>query len=134
MTESPGVQQTISPPAALEVFGAPPQAAEVLLIVRSQSWRVTRGLLALGIGVGLTPVVAMLPPHLPWALASLIGGILIGRNRFRERLTLQSVTGICPRCEHPVDQRPERRLREQESVICQNCGESLRLEVSVPGS
>jgi hypothetical protein len=117
-----------TPPASLSCFGADPAPARVVVIPRDASWRTTRGLLALGIGIGLTPLVAIVPPHVPWAAASLIGGIVIARNRFRERTTLLSVAGTCPRCGGAVAQEPRRRLQRPHTVTCSACGETLLLE------
>ena len=123
----------LSPPARLVCFGAPPSPAHVDLIARPVSWRTTRGLLAVAIGVGLAPVAAIVPPHLPWAAASLLGGAVIARNRFREAYTLRGVTGTCPRCAAPVHLASRRRLKAPESVSCNGCGETLLLEVDLPG-
>lgn len=123
----------LSPPARLVCFGAPPSPAHVDLIARPASWRTTRGLLAVAIGVGLAPVAALVPPHLPWAAASLLGGVVIARNRFRETYTLRGVEGTCPRCAAPIHLAPGRRLKAPESVSCNGCGETLLLEVDVPG-
>ena len=121
----------IEPPARLACFGAEPTAARVVVILRDASWRTTRGLLALGIGVGLTPLVAIIPPHIPWAAATLIGGIVIARNRFREHRTLMSVQGTCPRCSGHIEQTPHRRLNRPHTVTCGECGESLLLECEI---
>lgn len=130
MTESSNVVHS-EPPSRLSCFGAEPTAAHVVLILRDASWRTTRGLMALGIGVGLTPVVAIIPPHIPWAAASLIGGIVIARNRFREHSTLLSVEGTCPRCSGKVEQTPHKRLQRPHTVTCGECGETLLLECDI---
>ena len=116
------------PPARLACFGAEPTPARVTLILRDAAWRTTRGLLALGIGFGLTPVVALVPPHVPWAAASLIGGILVARNRFREHATLLHIAGTCPRCRGALEQSPHKRLQRPHTVTCGACGESVLLE------
>ena len=127
MTESSDVRSS-EQPARLSCFGAESTPARVTLILRDASWRTTRGLLALGIGVGLTPVVALVPPHVPWAAASLIGGILVARNRFREHATLLRIVGTCPRCGTALDQALRKRLERPHTVTCDACGESVLLE------
>lgn len=122
----------ISPPARLACFGAAPTPAKLDIVVRPASWRTTRALMAAGIGVGLAPLVAIIPPHVPWAAASLIGGGVIARNRLREHHTLMSIRGTCPRCEGEIEQEPARRLGAVQSIQCGNCGESVLLEVDLP--
>ncbi len=122
----------ITPPARLACFGAAPTAARVELLARSASWRTTRALLAAGIGVGVTPLVAIIPPHIPWAAAALIGGGVVARNRWQELYTLVHISGLCPRCGGAIDQSPGKRLASKPSVLCGHCGETVLLEVDLP--
>lgn len=131
MNESSAVRRR-EQPARLACFGAESTPARVTLILRDVSWRTTRGLLALGIGLGLTPVVALVPPHVPWAAASLMGGILVARNRFREHATLLHVVGTCPRCRAALEQKSRKRLERPHTVTCGACGESVLLECEIP--
>lgn len=124
----------ISPPARLACFGATPTDAKVEIVERPASWRTTRALLAAGIGVGVAPLAAIIPPHVPWAAAALIGGGVIARNRLREQHTLMSIRGTCPRCGGEIDQDPGKRLGANESVLCGHCGETILLEVDLPPS
>lgn len=121
----------ITPPARLACFGAPSTSARVELIARPFSWRLTRALLAGAIGLGLAPVVAILPPHLPWAGAALIGGGVIARGRWAEHYTLRRVSGTCPRCSGTIEVEPQRRLRTPQTVTCAHCGETVLLEVDL---
>jgi len=121
----------ITPPARLACFGAETTPASVELLERPFSWRMTRALLAAGIGLGLAPLVAILPPHVPWAGAALIGGGVIARGRWIERYTLARIEGPCPRCGGVIELTPGRRLKSPESVICSHCGETVMLEVDV---
>jgi|SRR5690606_4404312 len=121
----------ITPPARLAVFGAEATSATVELLERPFSWRMTRALLAAGIGLGLAPLVAVLPPHVPWAAASLIGGGVIARGRWIEHYTLARIDGNCPRCGGAIEMTPDRRLKSPESITCSHCGETVLLEVDV---
>ena len=121
----------INPPARLSCFGAAPTPARAELVERPASWRTTRALLALGIGVGIAPLAAIVPPHLPWAAAALIGGGVIARNRWREHYTLLSLAGTCPRCAGTIEQQPQRRLAAVPTVTCGHCGETVLLEVDL---
>lgn len=121
----------LTPPARLACFGAESTPAKVELLERPFSWRMTRALLAAGIGLGLAPVAAIIPPHIPWAGAALIGGGVIARGRWIERYTLARLDGTCPHCGGQIEMTPGRRLREPESITCGSCGETVLLEVEV---
>ncbi|HEU5208523.1 MAG TPA: hypothetical protein VFU06_03845 [Longimicrobiales bacterium] len=124
----------LTPPARLACFGADSTPATVELLERPFSWRMTRALLAAGIGLGLAPVAAIVPPHIPWAGAALIGGGVIARGRWIERYTLARIEGTCPRCSGAIKMTPARRLKDPESITCGNCGETVLVEVEIPGS
>lgn len=124
----------LTPPARLACFGADSTPATVELLERPFSWRMTRALLAAGIGLGLAPVAAIVPPHIPWAGAALIGGGVIARGRWIERYTLARIEGTCPRCNGAIEMTPARRLKDPESITCGNCGETVLVEVEIPGS
>lgn len=123
----------VRPPARLETFGFPDTACDVEVIVRSQSWRVTRALLSILIGWGLVPVVALLPPHFPWAIGAFITGPVLAQRRLTERYTLKSASGSCPKCHAPVVLRDAGRLRQPQSVPCESCAQDLLLHVRFGG-
>ncbi|MHB1169252.1 MAG: hypothetical protein ACYC28_08220 [Longimicrobiales bacterium] len=123
----------ITPPARLACFGAQPTAARVELLERPFSWRVTRALIAAGIGLGIAPLAAIIPPHIPWAGAALIGGGVIARGRWVEHHTLARIEGTCPRCGGEIEMTPDRRLKSPESITCGNCGETVLLEIDIDG-
>jgi len=105
----------------VEAFGFAPTEAEIDAIARPVSWRATRALLAAGIGLGAAPVVALVPPHIPWALGSLIGGAVIARKRATEHYTLSAFAGKCPRCGEPLATETG-RLTGTRALHCDPCG------------
>ncbi len=105
----------------VEAFGFAPTVADIDAIARPASWRATRALLAAGIGLGAAPVVAIVPPHIPWALGSLIGGAVIARKRATEHFTLRSLDAKCPRCGEPLSTEPG-RLAGTRALHCDKCG------------
>ncbi len=123
----------ITPPARLACFGAQPTSVRVELLERPFSWRITRALLAAGIGLGIAPLAAIIPPHIPWAGAALIGGGVIARGRWVEHYTLARIEGTCPRCQGEIEMTPGRRLKSPESITCGNCGETVLLEIDIDG-
>jgi len=123
----------VTPPARLACFGAQPTPVRVELLERPFSWRITRALLAAGIGLGIAPLAAIIPPHIPWAGAALIGGGVIARGRWVEHYTLARIEGTCPRCGGEIEMTPGRRLKSPESITCGNCGETVLLEIDIDG-
>ena len=118
-----------TPPARFEAFGFQPTPARVRLAKRSASWRMTRALLSLFLGLGLAPVVALLPPHIPWAAGSIIAGCWFAWRFSRERVTLLSYDGTCPRCSGEVQAEPRAPLASSQGVHCGSCGQGLVLEI-----
>jgi len=112
----------------LEAFGFEPTAVSIDAVARPRSWRTTRALLAAGLGLGVAPVVALVPPHIPWLLGALITGGVVAQRRFTERFTLRSMLASCPRCNQPVETEAG-RLTEQRTVRCDACGQDLTLTV-----
>lgn len=119
-----------TPPARLVLFGFSPTQARVETVARTRSWRVTRALFIGLATLGLTPLVALVPPHVPWALLALGSGGLLAVRRLREQATLRAFEGNCPRCgafqtiESPV------RLRDPHRFPCSACHHDLTLEVN----
>jgi hypothetical protein len=105
----------------VEAFGFASTEAGIDAIARPASWRATRALLAAGIGIGVAPVVAIVPPHIPWALGSLIGGAVFARKRATEHFTLRSLTAKCPRCAGPLS-TDAGRLAATRQLHCDQCG------------
>lgn len=107
-------------PAQATLFGFEPTPAELVLLPRSRRWRTTGALRLGAIGVVLAPVVAILPPHAPWALGALALGGILARRRYRERFTVQGVEGVCPRCQARLNAQPG-RLKDPHPVPCEGC-------------
>ena len=61
-------------------------------------WRARRAAIALAAGLIVAPLVALVPPHAPWALGALGIGLLTARRRWAEEHTLHFLEGACPRC------------------------------------
>lgn len=117
----------------VEAFGFTTTNAEIDAIARPASWRATRALLAAGIGLGAAPVVALVPPHIPWVLGSLIGGAVIARKRATEHFTLRSLDAKCPRCGEPLTTETG-RLAGTRQLQCARCGLDSILHVETAGS
>lgn len=113
----------------LSVFGHEDTEAHLRLLPRSTGWRATRaGAFTLG-GVALAPLVALVPPHAAWALASVGTGVALGIRKWKERFTLLRLRAPCPRCGQEIRRDSPARLRTPETVTCEACHHSASLVV-----
>lgn len=112
------------------LFGHAPTAARLDLLPRSRAWRTRKAALPLVVGVALAPVVALLPPHAPWALVALVTGGILALRRWKERYTIQAAEARCPRCEADLPLAAGSRLRIPHPVTCPECGHEPVVEVT----
>lgn len=115
----------------LDAFGFEPSRVTIEAIERPTSWRATRALIAAGLGLGAAPVVALVPPHIPWLIGSLAAGGVVAQRRLTEKYTLRSMTADCPRCGEPVATEAG-RLTAERTVRCNACGQDLTMTVDLP--
>lgn len=120
-----------APSAKLQLFGFEPSPARVEVVYRPRSWRTTHALIALAAGLVLTPVVGLIPPHFPWALAAFFGGIYFAYKYWTTEYTLESFSADCPKCgaEQSIDS--ETKLGSPHTISCDNCQRDLMLEVDL---
>ncbi len=79
----------------------------------------------------VAPLVALIPPHAPWAVAALAIGATITRRRWLERHTVQSMSGDCPRCGTPLRVARPTRLRHPHAISCETCHHEPLLKVNL---
>ena len=130
--QEPSTRDTVpgvSVPARITLFGFDPIDATARIEPRSVRWRLRRTLTALGSAVLLAPLVALVPPHAPWALGALGVGAIVARWKWLELHSLQAVEGICPRCRSDVSLPRATRLRHPHPLPCESCNHELTLEV-----
>lgn len=116
----------------LSLFGFPSTDAEVGVLSRTSSWRRLRAGGYFTAGLVLAPVVGMVPPHAPWALGALGMGGFLGMRKLRERFTVVSFRGECPKCGGDLPLTPGIPLRVEMSVPCEGCHHDSRLSVVLP--
>lgn len=111
------------------LFGFPPSTVQLRIIRRSRGWRVGGAARTFGVSVVLAPVVALLPPHAIWPIGALITGAVLSRRRLKERFTLVSLEGGCPKCAKPLEVR-RGRLLFPHPLPCEGCHHqgSLKLD------
>jgi hypothetical protein len=110
----------ISIRAEAMVFGFPPAPVEISVLRRASSWRVGGAVRTFAIFVVVAPFAALVPPHAPWAIGALGLGAILGSRRLKERFTLVSARGACPRCAEPLAVKGG-RLRSPHPVSCDAC-------------
>jgi len=82
----------------------------------------------------VAPAVGLVPPHAPWAVAVLgIGGIM-GFRKWRERFTILSFKGTCPKCGGALSLASGIPLRPVMAVPCHGCKHDSRLITRIPES
>jgi hypothetical protein len=121
-------RDTLQVQGHISLFGFEPSDATAHLRARPRSWRVGGAIRLSATGVVLAPLLGLIPPHAPWIVGSVGVGAILARRRWKERFTLESVDGACPRCQAAVSVRPG-RLRSPHPVTCEGCHHegSLRL-------
>ncbi|MGH7605714.1 MAG: hypothetical protein ACREME_00115 [Gemmatimonadales bacterium] len=114
-------------PARLAIFGHAPTAVSLRVEPRSATARKARAAIALVACWALVPLVALIPPHVPWALAAFVAGIYLARRNWNGTHVVRSCEGTCPRCETPVRIRPDTLIRLPHAVTCYGCQSELIL-------
>ncbi|HEX7089472.1 MAG TPA: hypothetical protein VF192_05010 [Longimicrobiales bacterium] len=122
----------ITPPARLTLFGYTPVPAHVRAIHRPRSLRLSRALLSLFGCWALAPLVALVPPHFPWALTAFGAGIYFARTNWRGTYEIQSLEARCPGCGNALTVKPGTRIGAQHQLTCYNCHHEPLLELPEP--
>ena len=125
---NPSHPDAVAASAVVTLFGFPPAEVVVSVLPRSHAWRVGGAFRRVALFTLLAPVVAIVPPHAPWAIGALAGGVVLARRRLKERYTLVSMTGSCPKCGEALAVKST-RLREPHPVTCEACHHVGSLQV-----
>ena len=115
--------------ARLSLRGHEPRAAELVLVHRGTRTRATRALLSLVSFWVLAPLVALVPPHVPWALLAFLAGIYFAFRQWTGEYVVQRFEGACPRCATPLPLPPGSRIRLPHAMVCYSCHHEPVLEV-----
>ena len=97
------------------------------VLERSDRWRRTMAARELLIWL-LLPIAALVPPHIPWVLLVLGLGAFRAFNRLRERGTLLSLHGVCPKCGTEQDFTEVGRIKYPHTVTCASCRWDLHVD------
>jgi hypothetical protein len=119
-TEPPGTEARLRIDARLSLFGAESRAAVLDVTARPRSQRLTRTLVTAGGALLVAPLVALVPPHLPWALGALGFGAWRARGEWRGDYLLHAFAGSCPRCGAPLEVA-DRYITLPAALTCYGC-------------
>ena len=81
-------------------------------------------------GALIAPLVAIVPPHVPWAAGAGLGGLFLGLRKWHERFTLTDVEGPCPRCGAALVFAGRAPLRQPHSLHCPGCQTPVVLRIA----
>lgn len=115
--------------ASASIFGFEARPARLTVRPRSVGWRATRAGGLAGGGLVAAPVVALLPPHVVWALGSVLTGGFLGYRKWSERFTLEGIEGVCPKCGAELKLAAAIRLRSRSTLCCAGCKHDLQLQI-----
>lgn len=116
----------------LSLFGFPGTPARLEVLPRSTGWRFLRAAGFIGGGLVLAPAVGLVPPHAPWVLAAVGLGGFLGIRKWRERYTILSFQGLCPKCGGTLFVASGTPLRPVMTIPCAECHHDPRLTVALP--
>lgn len=116
-------------PARLLLPGHDPTPAQAELIYRTKKSRTVKALVSLlGFWI-LTPIVALIPPHIPWALLAFLAGIYFAWSNLRGSYHVQQLEGDCPRCGNHLAVKPGSRISLPHKMTCFVCHHEPVFEV-----
>lgn len=110
------------------LFGFDPSPVALEVLPRTRRWRLVGAARAFAVSLVVAPVVAVVPPHAPWAIGALAAGAYFARRRWTETHTLAAVEGVCPKCGASFDTKPS-RLRRPHPLECEQCHHVSELRI-----
>jgi hypothetical protein len=109
-------------------FSGQQSTGSARILERSDAWRRASAMRELLIWL-LVPVVFFIPPHIPWVLLVLGMGAFRAFGRMRERATILSIRGTCPKCGTEQEFAETGRMKYPHTVTCASCRWELRVDV-----
>lgn len=108
-------------PIQLRIGGHPPTDGSLTATTRSRGERGVKAGLTMLAFSGVAGVVFIIPPHIPWVLASLGSGLFLASRQWHSEYELQTFTGTCPRCGHAISVAAGEKVRFPMKLNCYNC-------------
>ena len=123
------MSETISAAARLSLRAHEPRPAVLEVVYRPPKERIVRATLSLLGCWALAPLVAIVPPHIPWALLAFASGIYLAVRQWTGEYVVKRFEGACPRCESPLPLPPGSRIKLPHRMVCYQCHHEPVLEV-----
>lgn len=120
------------PRARLELPGSETGPAEVEIIYQPRATRLSRAILVLLVSWLIIPVVAFIPPHIPWILITFFGGLLLALRIWGGEFYVSRFEGACPRCGTALELKRGARIRRAQMLECHGCHRRPELRIDVP--
>ena len=122
--------EIVTSAARLSLRGHEPRPAALEVEYRSPKTRATRALLSLLGFWLLAPLVAVIPPHIPWALLAFAAGIYFAARQWTGEYVVHRFEGACPRCGAALPLPAGSRIKLPHRMVCYQCHHEPVLEVT----
>ncbi|MDR0788085.1 MAG: hypothetical protein LBG44_09490 [Gemmatimonadota bacterium] len=108
---------------------------EALPATAELSWRPARGRFTRAVLIligcwALAPALFFIPPHLPWVVLAVGGGIYLAIRQWRGEYVVGRFSGECPRCRAALAVTSGTRIRLPHLINCFHCHHEPTLEVT----
>ncbi|HET7321393.1 MAG TPA: hypothetical protein VFI96_02785 [Longimicrobiaceae bacterium] len=113
--------QTRRAPAELTLRAHEPTPADLEVVDVPRKKRVSRAFMYLiGFWI-LMPIVAFIPPHIPWIVLAFFFGIYFFWKNWTGEYIVYHFDGRCPRCGHELTIEPGTKLKFPHTMNCPEC-------------
>lgn len=123
-----------APLAIVTLPGHRPAPARIELVYQPATGRLVRTLGCLLLFWGILPLVVWIPPHYPWAVASIAAGAYLAHRAWTGRFRVRAFSGICPRCERALSLSPGTGISLPHTLTCYSCHFEPQLRVVLRAS
>lgn len=102
------------------------------MIYQPRATRMSRAIIVLVVSWLIIPVVAFIPPHIPWMLVAFFGGLLLALRIWAGEFYVSRFQGACPRCGTALELKPGARIRKRQTLDCYGCHRRPELVIDAP--
>jgi len=114
--------------ARVALFGFDDRVARLRMTYVPASKRAGRAGLFLGGGLAAAPLLALVPPHVPWLIGSIGAGLFFAGRAWRGEYLVHRVDAACPRCGERLRLEPGARVRFPMDIDCFGCHQAVMLD------
>jgi len=115
------MESVVQLPAKLTLRGHESTPATLEAEVVARPTRTRRAVLRLlGFWI-LIPIVAIIPPHIPWIVIAFVMGIYYAHQHWTGEYVVHSFTGNCPHCGSALTIKSGSRIHSPHEMTCYHC-------------